>query len=1058
MWIVELALRRPYTFVVMSILIAFLGVFSFFRMPTDIFPNINVPVVTVVWSYNGLPAEDMENRLTTICERAITTTTGDIEHIESNSIDGISVIKIFLHQGADVGKAVSTISAICNTMLKIAPPGITPPLITAFSASDVPVLQLGVGGKKFSESELFDFGLNFIRTGLSGTPGAQIPLPFGGKMRQVIVDLDPQQLQAKGLSPADVANAVTSQNVIIPSGSAKIGGMEYAVQLNSSPKSIEAFNDLPVKQSGSSTVYLKDVAHVHDGFAVQTNIVHQNGVRSTLINILKTGGASTIDVVKKVREALPRVLSTLPPDLEVTLMSDQSVFVKSAVDGVIKEAAVAAGLTALLILLLLASWRSTVIVAISIPLSILASISCLGALGETLNTMTLGGLALAVGMLVDDATVEVENIHRNLDMGKPLTTAILDGAQQIAAPAFVSTLSICIVFVPVLFLTEPARSLFVPLAMAVVFAMMFSYLLSRTLVPVMSKALLGAQVKNHANPKRSWITPVYEGVDYEFERLRMQFKSILRFMLTHTKTTVCCFLLLFSGLFCLFPFIGQDFFPGVDAGAIRIHVRTPTGTRIEQTELVFQRIADEIKLVIKPQDLESIIDNIGLPTTGINLAYGDNITISNFDGEILISLKKEHEGSTFDYQKKIRRMLADKFPECTIFFQPADIVSQILNASLPAPIDVQVTGRDKAKNYQLALELKERIKHVRGAVDVTLHQVMDAPQIKFDIDRTKANQFGLTQRDIAQSVLISLSSSFQTAPSYWVNPKNGVNYLVAISTPTHKMTNIDDIMSTTINSPTGKPQMLFNMASVSRGTTAAVISHQRIQPVFDVFVNVQDRDLGGVMADINKILEEMKPQLPRGSFFNVKGQAQSMNAAFLGLASGLLFAVFLVYLLLVVNFHSWLDPFIILTAIPGAFAGIILALFCTQTTFSVPALMGAIMSVGVASANSILLISFANEALHDGATPTQAALDAAFTRFRPVLMTASAMIIGMLPMALGLGEGGSQNAPLGRAVIGGLMMATFATLLFVPCAFALIHNTLQKIHERKTREVAYTHA
>jgi len=1058
MWIVELALRRPYTFVVMSILIAFLGVFSFMRMPTDIFPNINVPVVTVVWSYNGLPAEDMENRLTTICERAITTTTGDIEHIESNSIDGISVIKVFLHQGADVGKAVSTISAICNTMLKIAPPGITPPLITAFSASDVPVLQLGVGGKKFSESELFDFGLNFIRTGLSGTPGAQIPLPFGGKMRQVIVDLDPQQLQAKGLSPADVANAVTSQNVIIPSGSAKIGSMEYAVQLNSSPKTIDGFNDLPIKQSGASTVYLKDVAHVHDGFAVQTNIVHQNGVRSTLINILKTGGASTIDVVNRVREALPRVLSTLPPELEVTLMSDQSVFVKSAIDAVLKEAAVAASLTALLILLLLASWRSTVIVAISIPLSILASIICLGALGETLNTMTLGGLALAVGMLVDDATVEVENIHRNIDMGKPLTTAILDGAQQIAAPAFVSTLSICIVFVPVLFLTEPARSLFVPLAMAVVFAMMFSYLLSRTLVPVMSKALLAAQIKNHQNPKRTWITPIYEGVDYEFERLRRQFKNILRFMLTHTKTTVCGFLLLFSSLFCLFPFIGQDFFPGVDAGAIRIHVRTPTGTRIEETEQVFKKIEDEIKLVIKPQDLQSIIDNIGLPTTGINLAYGDNITISNFDGEILIALKKEHEGSTFDYQKKIRRMLADKFPECTIFFQPADIVSQILNASLPAPIDVQVTGRDKAKNYKLALALREKIKHVRGAVDVTLHQVMDAPQIKFNVDRTKANQFGLTQRDIASSMLISLSSSFQTAPSYWVNPQNGVNYLVAISTPTHKMTSVDDILSTTINSPTGKPQMLFNMASVSRGTTAAVVSHQRIQPVFDIFVNVQDRDLGGVMADINKILEQEKKNLPRGSFFNIKGQAQSMNAAFLGLAGGLLFAVFLVYLLLVVNFHSWLDPLIILTAIPGAFAGIILALFCTQTTFSVPALMGAIMSVGVASANSILLISFANEALHDGATPTEAALDAGFTRFRPVLMTASAMIIGMLPMALGMGEGGSQNAPLGRAVIGGLMMATFATLLFVPCAFALIHNTLQKIHERKTREVAYTHA
>lgn len=1061
MWIVELALRRPYTFVVMSILIAFLGVFSFLRMPTDIFPNIDVPVVTVVWSYNGLPAEDMENRLTTICERAITTTTGDIEHIESSSISGISVIKIFLHQGADIGKAVSTISAICNTMLKIAPPGITPPLITAFSASDVPVLQLGVGGSKFSESELFDFGLNFIRTGLSGTPGAQIPLPFGGKMRHVVVDLDPNLMQAKGLSAADVAASISAQNVIIPSGSVKIGDTEYAVQLNSSPKTIDGFNDLPIKQSGNSTVYLKDVAHVHDGFAVQTNIVHKDGVRSTLINILKTGGASTIDVVKRVRENLPRVLSTLPPELEVTLLNDQSVFVRSAVEGVIKEAAIAAGLTALLILLLLASWRSTIIVAISIPLSILASIACLDALGQTLNTMTLGGLALAVGMLVDDATVEVENIHRNLDSGKPLTTAILDGAQQIAAPAFVSTMSICIVFVPVLFLTEPAKSLFVPLAMAVVFAMMFSYLLSRTLVPVMSKALLGQQGNHHQNKdgaKRTWLTPIYEGVDYEFERLRTQFKQVLRYLLTHTKTTVCCFLLLFSGLFCLFPFIGQDFFPLVDAGSIRIHVRTPTGRRIEDTEQVFKKIEDEIRNIVKVSDLDTIIDNIGLPTTGINLAYGDNITISNFDGEILVSLKKEHEGSTFDYQKKIRRMLADKFPECTIFFQPADIVSQILNASLPAPIDVQVTGRDKVKNYALALELKEKIKRVRGAVDVTLHQVMDAPELRFNVDRTKANQFGLTQKDIAQSVLISLSSSFQMAPSYWVNPQNGVNYIVSVSTPTHKVTSVDDIMNTVINSPGGKPQMLLNVASVSRGTTPAVVSHQRIQPVFDIFVNVQDRDLGGVMADINKILDESKSKLPRGSYFNIKGQAQSMNAAFIGLAGGLLFAVFLVYLLLVVNFHSWLDPFIILTAIPGCFAGIILALFCTQTTFSVPALMGAMMSVGVASANSILLISFANEELHDGAEPTQAALSAAFTRFRPVLMTAAAMIIGMLPMALGMGEGGSQNAPLGRAVIGGLLMATFATLLFVPCAFALIHNTLQKLHERKTREVNYTHA
>ena len=1054
MWIVKLALRRPYTFVVMSILIAILGFVGASRMATDIFPFINIPVVSVIWGYSGLPAEEMESRMTTICERAITTVTSDIDHMESSSLNGLSVIKIYLHQGADMGRCVASITGICQTLLKAFPAGVTPPLITSFNASDVPIVQLGLGSKVFSESEMFDFGMNFIRTQLSGVEGCSIPLPYGGKARQVMVDLIPTALQANNLSPYDISQAINSQNLIIPTGTAKIGDTEYAVQLNSSPSVIEAFNNLPVKQVNGATVYVRDVANVHDGYAVQTNIVHQDGRRSILLNVLRQGGASTIAVVDRIKQALPKVMATLPPELKVHMLSDQSKFVKNAIDGVIKEAVTAAALTALLILLLLGSWRSTLIVATSIPLSILAAVVGLWACNQTLNTMTLGGLALAVGMLVDDATVEVENIHRNFAMGKPIVQAILDGAEQIAVPAFVSTTSICIVFVPVFMLSEPAKSLFVPLGLSVIFAMMMSYLLSRTLVPVMARYLMGAEMdmhKEHSGAVSATAMKVptgpfsflYHYVNRGFEFLRDQYGEMLGYLLQRKVLCIFVFLIFYAAAFCLAPFVGQDFFPEVDGGQLRLHLEARTGTRIEETERVFGRVESAIRQLVPSGEIESVVDNIGIPTSGINLAYGDNITMSNFDGEILISFKESRKKSSFEYRRQIREMLSKDFPDVRFFFQPADIVSQILNAGLPAPIDIQVTGRDKKKNYSIAEDLKRKITEVKGAVDVTLHQVVDAPQLQINVDRSKASQLGFTQRDIANSLLIMLASSQQVAPNFWVNPKNGVSYALAVQMPTYRINSVDDIMSTVLTTQDhkAKPQMLVNMAGLKRNSSAAIVSHFKIAPVFDIFVNVQNRDLGSVAKDIGKIVAATK--LPRGTQIFVRGQSESMNNAFTGLFTGTCFALVLVYLLLVVNFQSWIDPLIILMAIPGAFAGIVLALFATQTTFSVPALMGAIMSIGVASANSILLITFANEQLAEGLEPFEAALRAGYTRFRPVIMTAAAMIIGMFPMALGLGEGGSQNAPLGRALIGGLLVATTATLLFVPCVFVLIRNKVK---------------
>jgi multidrug efflux pump subunit AcrB len=1042
MWIVELALRKPYTFVVVSLLIALLGLLSITKMPTDIFPFINTPVVSVIWTYTGLPAQEVESRMVWISERAMTTVTADIEHLESKSLNGLGVIKVFLRQGVDLGKAVGLMSSINQTILKVLPPGITPPLVTSYSASDVPIMQLGVDSPNMTEAELYDWGLNFVRTRLATVGGCSVPLPYGGKQREVMVDIDTNQLYAKGLSPSDITTALNAQNVILPAGTAKIGTKEYPVKTNSSPLELAALNDLPVKQVNNASIYLKDVGFVHDGFATQTNIVRINGHKSTLLNVFRSGSASTLTVVQGVKDVLPALLQTLPKDLRIEILSDQSIFVKNAVHQVVSEAVTAAGLTGLLMLALLGDWQSTLIVAVSIPLSILASIIMMGGLHETLNTMTLGGLALAVGMLVDDATVEVENIHRNMASGKPLHDVILMSAQQIATPAFVSTISICIVFVPVVLLTEPAKSLFVPLGMAVVFAMLASYFLSRTLVPVMALYLLP---KDHhaaggANaPKPGFFKKIHYWIDNNFNKARDSYHGVLDKALKARGLVILGFLAFYACAFCLIPFIGQDFFPAVDGGALRLHLIAPAGSRIEETDRMFNRVDRAIRTIIPPNEIKVITDNIGLPSSGINLAFGDNITFSDFDGEMLITLSEERTHSTFYYQKAIRNYLNKNMPEVTYFFQSADIVGQILNAGLPAPIDIQVTGRNRKDNYKLALDLRKKIALVPGAVDVTLLQVPNLPQLNVDVDRTKALQLGLRQSDVASSLLTSLSSSFQVQPNYWVNPQNGVNYYVAVQTPTYKINSTDDISNLPITSPKlNKPELLTNLAKIGRSTTSAIVSHYAIQPVYDIYVNTQDRDLGGVTEDIRKVVDSFKKEVPRGTFVQIRGQADSMNAAFSGLLSGLVFALILIYLLLVINFQSWLDPVIILMAIPGAFAGIVLMLFATQTTLSVPALMGAIMSIGVASSNSILMVTFANEKQEEGLDLIESASQAGYTRFRPVIMTATAMIIGMLPMATGLGEGGSQNAPLGRAVIGGLLVATTATLLFVPLVFTML--------------------
>jgi multidrug efflux pump subunit AcrB len=1065
MWIVRLALRRPYTFVVMSMMIVILGILATFRMPTDIFPEIDIPVVSVIWSYAGISPEEMAEVVTIRCERSFTTSVNDIEHMESQSLPGLSIIRVFFHPNAKVEAAVAQLAAASQAVLHSLPTGMTPPSILRYNASSVPILQLSISSDTMSESSLYDYGYNFIRTQMATVQGASFPLPYGGRPRQIMVDIDLKSLYAQGLSANDVVGAINSQSLIIPSGISKIGPNEFVVRLNSLPPSADAFNSIPIKQTNGTTVYIRDVGHVRDGYAIQSNIVRHNGNRATLLTVLKNGGSSTLSIVSKIKEILPRIRSTLPAALNLKLLFDQSIFVRAAINGVLKEATIAACLTGLMILLFLGSWRSTIIVCISIPLSILTSLAVLNLLGETINVMTLGGLALAVGILVDDATVEIENIHRNMGQRKPIVKAILDGASQIAVPAFVSTLCICIVFVPVIFLSGAARYLFTPLALAVVLAIMASYLLSRTLVPTMVKYLLRGEASRYQSESgemeesgHGWFAGIHHGFQTRFERMRNAYRRLLGSALAHRKLVAACFGLIVAACAALIPFIGTDFFPQVDAGQIRLHVRAPAGTRVEETEAYFKQVEDTIRQTVPPAELSDILDNIGLPYSGYNIALSDTATIGSFDGEILVSLKPGH-ASTWDYIRDLRHRLNRQFPGLTFFFQPADIVGQILNFGLPAPIDVQVIGplTNAPANYALARQITARLARIPGAVDVHLHQVVDAPELRFNVDRTRADQLGLTQQDVANSLLISLSSNMQLAPNYWINPQNGVDYPIAVQTPEYRMASTADLLATPVHAGGGRAatQLLTNVARLERGSTASVVNHYNVQPLYDVYANVQDRDLGSVAGEVHRVLDDFRSKLPKGSFFETRGQIETMRTSFIGLGVGLVFAVVLVYFVMVVNFQSWLDPFIILMALPGALSGILLMLFVTQTTINVPSLMGAIMSIGVATANSILLVNFANDLRATGADSITAALEAGYTRLRPVIMTALAMVVGMLPMALGVGEGGEQNAPLGRAVIGGLLLATVATLFFVPVVYSVLRRNPPAYLEHEAEVEAY---
>lgn len=1042
MWIVQLALRRPYTFIVLALLILIGGVLATLRTAVDIFPHINIPVVSVVWRYSGLASEEMEARITSPFERAMSATVNDIERIESQTTNGVGVVKVFFHSGTDVSAGLPQVSAIAQTMLSQFPPGATPPLILTYSASTVPILQLVLSSRSMPEHEIFDAANSFMRTQLATVQGAILPFPYGGKARQIMVDIDPRALQAKGLSALDVVNAVNAQNLILPTGSVKIGGFEYQVGLNGSPRTLAELNDLPLRTVAGNTLYMRDVAHIRDGFQPQTNIVRHDGQRAVLASILKYGSTSTLDIVRRVKDELPRIKAGLPEELEVQTALDQSLFVRAAVDGVLHEAVLAACLTALMILLFLGSWRSTFIVALSIPLSILASLIILSALGETLNIMTLGGFALAVGILVDDATVAIENIEQHLAQGKAIDQAILDGAREIAVPTFVSTLAICIVFVPMFFLTGVARYLFVPMAMAVVFAMLASYLLSRTLVPTLARYLLrGEHAASHgARGGGNPFSLIQRGFTRGFTALRAGYGRTLSSCLANRGLFLSLFLAACVASLLLMPWLGRDFFPSVDSGQFKLHLRAKTGTRIEETARLCDLVENEIRRLIPAEELDTIIDNIGMPTSGTNLSYNNSGTIGPADADIVVALKQGHR-PTDEYVQSLRRELPALFPGTLFYFLPADIVSQILNFGLPAPIDVQVVGRKIAENRAFALKLLQQLREVPGLVDLRLHQPFDQPKLLVNVDRVKAQQVGLSQREIASSLLITLSGSFQTSPTFWLNPRNGVNYQVITQSPQYAV----DSMEALINIPvTGrdalKPEVLGNLATIDRGSERAVINHWNVQPTLDLYAATQGRDLGGVADDVLRIVNAAEKDLPKGSRLIVRGQIETMLTSFNGLLYGLAFAIVLVYLLMVVNFQSWLDPFIIITALPAALAGICWLLFLTHTTVSIPALTGTIMAMGIATANSILVVSFARERLRAGVDATTAALEAGVARLRPVLMTAAAMIIGMVPMALGLGEGSEQNAPLGRAVIGGLLFATIATLFFVPVVFAAIHR------------------
>jgi multidrug efflux pump subunit AcrB len=1051
MWIVQLALRRPYTFIVLGLLILIMGPLAIRNMPTDIFPQINIPVVSVIWRYTGLASEEMEGRITSQFERAMSATVNDIEHIESQTMNGVGVVKVFFHGGANIPTSLAQIVAIAQTMLQSFPPGATPPLILQYNASTVPILQLALSSKTIAEHELFDLSNSFMRTQLATVQGAVMPFPYGGKTRAVMVDINTQALQSKNLSALDVVNAVSNQNLILPTGTAKIGSLEYDVALNGSTASVAELNNLPVKTIAGNTIYVRDVANVRDGFQPQTNLVRHDGQRAVLVTILKYGRASTVDIVDRVKSQVPLIYAGMqdvlkqqgrPTDFEINTALDQSVFVRAAVNGVVHEAIIAGLLTAIMILLFLGSWRSTLIIAVTIPLAILTSICVLFALGETINIMTLGGLALAVGILVDDATVAIENMSQHLEQGKELDQAIIDGAQQIAIPTFVSTLAICIVFVPMFSLTGVARYLFVPLAEAVVFAMLASYFFSRTLVPTLAKYMLHVQPHEGDRPASRWnpLSVGHHAFERWFNRLRLSYRGLLQRSLSAPLLFMGLFLVIGIVSSALLPFVGRDFFPTVDAGQFKLHVRAKTGTRIEETARLCDLVEAEMRNMIPPDELATIIDNIGLPLSGTNMSYNNSGTIGTMDADIQVSLKEGHR-PTEHYIRALRSKLPDMFPGVTFYFLPADIVSQILNFGLPAPIDVQVVGRNVQANRTFALGLYEKLKQVSGITDLRVQQPFDQPKLMVTVDRTKAQQAGYSQREVANNLLISLSGSFQTTPSFWLNPKNGVNYNIVTQTPQYQMDSLQALNNIPINGNSGaRGEILANFANVTRESERAVISHRDVQPVIDVYGAVQGRDLGGVADEVNAIVDEARAKLPKGAQLIVRGQIETMVSSFRGLLFGLIFAIVLVYLLMVVNFQSWLDPFIIITALPAALAGIVWMLFLTHTTISVPALTGAIMAMGIATANSILVVSFARDQLRENVDAFAAAVEAGFSRFRPVLMTALAMIIGMVPMALGLGEGGEQNAPLGRAVIGGLLFATIATLFFVPVVFALIHG------------------
>jgi len=1041
MWIVRIALRRPYTFIVAALVLILMAPIVLQRTPTDVFPNIDIPVAAVCWNYSGMSPQEMEDRVVSPYERFMTTVVDNIEHTESQTVAGRSVIKVFFHPGTDVHVAITQITAISQTMIRQLPPGISPPLILTYSASSVPILQLGMNGQGLSEQELFDFGANIVRNQLATVAGAAIPWPYGGKQRQVSVNLDIPALQAKGLSPVDVINAVSAQNLVIPSGTVKIGSTEFNVDMNGSPDTLAELNNLPVKTVNGATIYVKDVAYVSDGFSPQINIARMDGQRGVLMAIYKTGDTSTLDVVKQVYDKLPMIKSIVPPQLVITPMFDQSIFVRAAIQGVIREGLVAATLTALMILLFLGSWRSTLIIAISIPLSVLVSLIVLSALHETINLMTLGGLALAVGILVDDATVEIENINRNIAQGKPIVQAILDGAQQIAVPAFVSTLSICIVFVPMFFLTGVAKFLFVPMAEAVVFAMLASYVLSRTLVPTLAKYLLRNQHGEEHATGNDMFSRIQRAFAHGFDRMRGGYRSALTVCIDHAGLFVILFLVLCAGSVALLPFLGRDFFPQVDAGLIRLHMRARAGQRVEETAREADGVDNLIRRVIPPEDLGTILDNIGLYNSTVNTAYSNSGVIGESDAEILISLKSERKASTTYYVDALRERLAPEFPGTQFFFQPADMISQILNFGVPSPVDIQMIGPNVAQNYQIAQQITDRLQHIPGAVDVHVQQLRSYPAIYLDVDRTRAQSVGLSEQDVANSVLLSMSSSFQINPSFWVNPSNRFEYNVAVQVPQYKIDSMTTLDNVPISSASTKtPEILGNLATVSVNSEPALLSEYDAQSMVDIYASVEGRDLAAVDSDIQKVLADFRGKLPRGTQLVRRGQVETMTSSFTGLGAGVAVAIVLVYLLIVVNFQSWIDPFIIITALPGALAGIVWILLLTHTTLSVPSLTGTIMCMGVATANSILMVSFARERMSEGLNARQAAIQAGFVRIRPVIMTAMAMIIGMVPLSLGLGEGGEQNAPLGRAVIGGLVIATLATLFFVPCVFSIIHK------------------